>query len=369
MKILLLEPFFKGSHAAWARGLKRFSRHEIGILEAPKGSWKWRLLTAAQWFAERAERVMGRPDLFLATDMLDAAHFRAALPPSLRAIPLVLYFHENQFAYPWSVQDRDKKRGGEFHYGLINAKSALASDRVLFSSAYNRRSFLDGLRGLLQERDDGLCGEWISTVFKKSDVLFPGLDLEEVKRSGSDREKPTGLVPTFLWNHRWEFDKNPELFFRVMRTLREKEKSFQLVVLGELPDRKPECYDLFRQEFRECTRFWGYAKSRNDYLQCLNLADSIPLVSRQDFFGFSILEAAVSGCVPFLPRRLSYPELFPESRHESLFYRSEDELIEQLMAYGPCTYPSSRRKELQSWVMRYDWRQVIQEYDQLFESF
>jgi len=40
MKILLLEPYFTGSHKAWAEGYARYSSHNIEILSLPGQFWK-----------------------------------------------------------------------------------------------------------------------------------------------------------------------------------------------------------------------------------------------------------------------------------------------------------------------------------------
>ena len=43
MKILILEPFFTGSHKDWAEGFKFHSKHEVQILSLPGRFWKWRM--------------------------------------------------------------------------------------------------------------------------------------------------------------------------------------------------------------------------------------------------------------------------------------------------------------------------------------
>ncbi|MCB9513728.1 MAG: DUF3524 domain-containing protein [Candidatus Latescibacteria bacterium] len=60
-------------------------------------------------------------------------------------MPLLLYFHENQLAYPVRVDDRRDE-----HYAWTNVQSAAAADRVLWNSAYNRDSFLTALPEFLR---------------------------------------------------------------------------------------------------------------------------------------------------------------------------------------------------------------------------
>jgi len=75
MKILLLEPFFGGSHQQWAEGMVAHSQHDIKVYSLPASHWKWRLHGAAVNFAERFIADDFRPDLIIATDMLDFSTF------------------------------------------------------------------------------------------------------------------------------------------------------------------------------------------------------------------------------------------------------------------------------------------------------
>ena len=47
MKILIVEPFFSGSHKQWALSYQHSSQHDVDILSLPGHYWKWRMHGAA----------------------------------------------------------------------------------------------------------------------------------------------------------------------------------------------------------------------------------------------------------------------------------------------------------------------------------
>ncbi|NTW02599.1 MAG: DUF3524 domain-containing protein, partial [Oscillochloris sp.] len=78
MHILWLDPFHGGSHAAVAAGYATHSRHQVTILSLPiDGGWRWRMRGGAVRLARCARESMLKPDLIVASDMLDLATFRA----------------------------------------------------------------------------------------------------------------------------------------------------------------------------------------------------------------------------------------------------------------------------------------------------
>ena len=107
MRILLVEPFHSGSHQQWAEGYQQHSQHEVQLLTLPGKFWKWRMAGGAVELANQFLNLDFRPDLILATDMLDLPTFLSLSRKKSAGIPIAIYFHENQITYPWSPTDED----------------------------------------------------------------------------------------------------------------------------------------------------------------------------------------------------------------------------------------------------------------------
>jgi len=137
MIILLLEPYFTGSHASWAKEYVNYSQHKVEILSMGGEFWKWRMHGGGVTLARKFLSLSYQPDLLLATDMLDLTTFLALTRKASISIKTAIYFHENQLTYPWSPKDRDVIKQRDMHYGYINYASALAADVVFFNSQYH----------------------------------------------------------------------------------------------------------------------------------------------------------------------------------------------------------------------------------------
>ncbi len=365
IKITLLEPFFSGSHKQWAEGLQKHSKHNIQILSLPGRHWKWRMHGGAISLAKEFNELEDSPDLILATSMLDLTTFLSLTRKRSANIPVAMYFHENQLTYPWSPQDRDVKKKRNNHYSFINYASALAADKVFFNSKYHMDSFLGALPKFLKQFPDKRERDNIEVIREKSEVLHLGLDLKRFEDfRSSDREKQSEA--TILWNHRWEYDKNPEEFFETLFELKEKEVAFKLVVLGEQNDVNPPIFDEAKEKLKDEILHWAYADSFEEYAKWLWRADILPVTSNQDFFGGSVIEAMYCDCFPLLPNRLAYPEHLPEELDREFLYE-EGELparletaIESVMGI--------RQVDYQSIVKKYDWGELVEKYDEKMEK-
>jgi len=136
MKILALQPFFGGSHQQFHNGWVSHSDHDWSTIALPDRHWKWRMRHSAIHFAQEVGdryRAGERWDAMICTDMMNVAEFRG-LTPMMRDVPLVVYFHENQFAYPDRFhQERDQ------HFAFTNFVSAFAADQIWFNSLWAAR--------------------------------------------------------------------------------------------------------------------------------------------------------------------------------------------------------------------------------------
>jgi len=316
MNILVLEPYYGGSHKAFLSGLIRHLPYAFDLLTLPAHSWKWRMRLAAPHFAgvlATDPRYKAKTfDRILCPSLVDVAALRGLLPPHLRTVPLLTYFHENQFAYPIQVSE-----ARDVHFGLTNLTTALASDSLAFNSQYNLDSFLAGCKELLAKMPDMSLPGYEEAIRAKATILHPGLDFSEIDACPEERQ--TGRPSVLVWNHRWEHDKNPELFFNTLYGLAEQGVPVGLVVLGESFRNQPPVFAQARERLAQHIVHFGYAADRQEYCRLLCQGDVVVSTANHEFYGMAVLEAVRAGCRPLVPDRLSYRELFaPEFRYEDV---------------------------------------------------
>ena len=368
MKIEIIEPYFTGSHALWAEEYQRVSRHEVKLLSLSGRFWKWRMHGGAITLAQRFNRNSYRPDLLLATSMLDLTTFLALTRHSSAGIKTAVYLHENQLTYPWSPKDRDVINKRDMHYGFINYASVLAADRVLFNSQYHRASFLEELPRFLKSYPDYNHLANVETIIEKSQVLYLGMDLKRFEPHASKAGTKQGKgKPLILWNHRWEYDKNPEQFFKALFILQSKGLDFEAALLGECFARESPVFLQAREMLGEKIIQFGYVDAFEDYASWLWRADLLPVTSMHDFFGGSVVQALYCNCYPLLPKRLAYPEHIPENCHDRFFYDGFDDLVARLEKLI-LNIDQVRQENIQPFVSRYDWQTMAPIYDDLFEA-
>ena len=364
MRITLVEPYFTGSHASWAREYASLSAHEVELLTLPGRNWKWRMHGGAVTLASRFLASRSEPDLILATDMLDLTTFLALTRQKSSRCRTALYFHENQLTYPWSPEDPDRAAQRDLHYPFINYVSALAADAVLFNSSYHRDSFLGALPGFLNGFPDHADAFSVELIARKSRVLPLGLDLKKLDRHRPG-EPQGALPPVLLWNHRWEFDKNPEAFFEALCRLADEGVDFRVAVLGESFGRAPAVFQKARERLGARVLQWGYVKEFADYAGWLWRADILPVTSRQEFFGASVVQALYCGCTPLLPDRLAYPEHVPDAARGGALYREDESLVDRLRGL---IEDRGKGESLHRFAGRYDWEHLAPLYDGFFSG-
>jgi glycosyltransferase involved in cell wall biosynthesis len=360
MKILIVEPFYTGSHAAWAEGYARRSSHSVSILKLSGAHWKWRMHGGAVTLARKFLLSGDKPDLILASDMLDLGTFMALTRSQTAETPCAIYFHENQVTYPWSPKDRDHRRDRDHHYGFVNFTSALVANRVFFNSRYHMNAFLDALPEFLGRFPDQNEVVRVNEIAAKSFLLPLGMDLKWLDRVRHDSKHDK---PLLLWNHRWEYDKNPDDFFEALSVLEKRGRAFDVVVAGEVFDVIPDAMEAGLARLGNRVVHAGFCEDRAEYAYWLWRSDIQPVTSNQDFFGSSVAEAAYCNCVPLLPRRLAFPELF----NGDCFYHDVNDLVERLDA-AIMNIDHTRSQSFRSGIEKYDWETMAPRYDKVLSS-
>lgn len=326
MRVLALEPFYGGSHRAFLDGWRDYSRHQWTILGLPPHHWKWRMRHSAITLAREVERQAAGGaewDILVAGDMLNLAEFKGLADGPWRALPTVLYFHENQLTYPSQVaNERD------LHLAYTNFTSAMTAEAVWFNSEFHRSEFLSHFDQWLTRMPDYTHRDELREIEYKSRVEYPG-----IIPAGPERRQPNGQ-PVLVWPARWEHDKNPELLAAAITSLAGMDLPFHLRLLGQAFPETPPTIEALIDRLGPGRVDATPVPDRQGYLVELRKGDIVVSTAVHEFFGLAILEAISAGCYPVLPNRLAYPEvmgLVAESDADRYLYDgTETGLVERL---------------------------------------
>ena len=327
LRVLSLQPWYGGSHRQFADSWAQHSQHQWTTAGLPARNWKWRMRYAAIELSRIVSQRLkdGEAwDVVVCTDMMNAAEFQS-LTKGLQGVPIVVYFHENQFAYPIRG-----KQQPDHHFLFTNLVSALAADEVWFNSTFNLQSMLRGAAQHAEVWPDFDCDQEIKAISDKSKTVPPPVDLSDVDSAASvenlQKRVADGQPLHLVWAARWEYDKDPDSLLQCLELLSQQRVPFRLSVIGEQADAIPLAFNAIRTKFELSIENWGYQESRKDYWAVLESADVFLSTAQHEFFGLSAVEAMSIGCWPLLPDRLAYPEVIEatkdQQRRDLFLYQS-----------------------------------------------
>lgn len=412
MNILFLVTGF-ASHVTWAEGYARACRqrqsHDVRIVIIPGDRWKFRMLCGG---AELVQHVSLDDDIVVVDGMLEmtvlVSHLqsRAAAAadgdsgPCPRRRPKVLvYLHENQITTPFTSNDRDKKEQRQWQYAMSHYRSLQVADGFIFNSHTHCSDFQQALPRVINEqapRDVVECHlQKCRELLQDKCVVLPnGLELRDLQslvptmeESGMrSPDEQSQVVPTILWNARLEEDKDPGTFLQILIQARQQQLQgrsqstpssqklpFQLIVLGTDPSKDQIWYQRFREEFGDEILFMGFCKDRAEYSSWLSKAHIVVSTAQHETFGMSIVESVYMGVIPLLPRRLSYPEIFPLQQCSLNFYDTTHDAVTKLVALIDLVEQDSTeyarvKQSIWNFAARYDWIRMGSVYDKFFQD-
>lgn len=354
--LLLLSPYDGMSHRYWRESLSDYLNQHLEDahlyqLTMPARFFSWRQRGNSLGFA-LGRQLPGKVDLIIATSMTDLSALRG-LSRQLAAVPAIVYFHENQFAYP------DSHPKGLIERQLTSIYTALSADKILFNSRFNHESFLAGATRLLKKMPDEVPGGVIETLSDRADVLPVALTLSEFSQySGPERDEALSDQADervrIAWNHRWEADKGPDLLLDIVKALLARSVDFELSLFGEQFRQVPKELEQLQTLLTASGRLKqvGFVADRQAYLKQLSTHHIVLSTATQEFQGLAVQEAMLLGCRPVVPDALSYVEYVPDVYR----YQQVDQavtLIEKVQQQGISPYQHQT-----ALLSDYDWSTV-----------
>lgn len=355
-RVTLIEPYYGGSHRAWADGWVSRSRHEIDLITLPGSFWRWRMRGGAVSLAEQLVAnvaATGQPDALVVSEMVDVASLMGLARGAVAGCPLAIYMHENQLLYPDAPSQRRDDAPA-----LTNWRSMLAADAVWFNSAFHRDALHASLPELLDRQPEPRHSHLIDAAFTESAVLWPGVETKSLIAA----RRSSHATPLVLWNQRWDHDKNPQAVFSALVRLADEGVPFELALAGENNRVDPQEFIWVQERLEGRVVHVGHL-DRAAYVDLLVRSDVVVSAADHEFFGIALVEAMAAGAVPVLPDRLSFPELVAAQWHDAALYPDGD-LRQRL---GAVLADIGRARDevvgVRESMARFDWSEVTPTYD------
>jgi len=250
---------------------------------------------------------------------------------------------------------------------LANWRSMAVADAVFVNSQHHLDQLAGALPTFLAAAPDHPHGGRVDDVLGRCEVLPVGCELAALL--GGERQStapPAGDdAPLVVWNQRWDHDKDPVAFLRIVRSLAADGVPFRLALAGENRREDPQEFRAAIDELGSRVVHHGHLDA-DAYRRLLLRGDVVLSTAVHEFFGVAPVEAMAAGCVPLLPDRLSYPELVPPSFHDAVLYgaRPADRLRSALV-----DLPAARARVagLREAMARWSWEALAPRYDEAID--
>lgn len=313
--VLAIETYPHGSHGRVLALLQRHSTFRIDDIQAAREHWRWLAMAAHFDIIEHIRQShMPRPDIIFLSGPINVAALVAMLPSSWSTIPRVIYFHESQWTYP--AEEYDARP-----YLLAHLNAIQLCDEAWFNSHFHLDTFWQAaMSPAVDNRIRSLVKRVEARLRARCAVVYPPVSMDVI-------DHVPGAInarPRILWNARWEIDKRPDRFVKLLDLLVDEMDGVETLVLGTSGR---DVAQIAAQLGRHAATaiLPGHLARRAEYEALLSTANISVSTADHEFFGIAAIEAVMAGAIPVLPANLAYPETLPSA----YYYRPGD--IEDLV--------------------------------------
>ncbi|MEM9380030.1 MAG: DUF3524 domain-containing protein [Planctomycetota bacterium] len=300
--VVLFEPWYGGSHRAFADAWARRSRNRVGVIGLAPRHWKWRQEASAWELAARVED-LEVPDVVGCSDYVDLPRLMGFLPEAWRALPTLCYFHENQLTYPrpgGGTAERD------LTHAFSNVLTAVRADAVVFNSEFHRAEFADAADAWLRTLPRPNPRAELARALERATVVPPLPELEAVPLGPG---APDGAPLRVAFPHRLEDDKDPLAFLSAVRRALDAGARLELALFGGTPEAAAPEVRAALEGLGDVVGRSGFVDAREEYLVGLGRCDVVASTAHHEFFGVAFAEAMAAGCAPLALDRANYRSL------------------------------------------------------------
>ncbi|KAM6332691.1 tRNA-queuosine alpha-mannosyltransferase isoform 4-T4 [Podargus strigoides] len=321
MSVLLIEAFYGGSHKQLMDLLQEELQDDCVLCTLPAKKWHWKARTAALYFMQTVPT---------------STNYRFMPEHKLARLEKVIGVKRNGDTYQLEGlpgQQKSEALGGLMRNNEAHHESGLCEAQPELCTTQHK-GLPSPLTALV--RPDKFEASESTNPCQGEDEQHLSFNLSPILSGRDYQQKPLHVA----WPHRWEHDKDPETFFKVLLKLKEKDLPFHVSVLGEAFTEIPDIFSEAKKALGSSVLHWGYLPSKDDYFQALCMADVVISTAKHEFFGVAMVEAVYCGCYPLCPKALVYPEIFPAE----YLYSTPEQLFKRLQNF--CKRPDIVRKHL-----------------------
>ena len=278
----------------------------------------------------------------------------------------VVHVHGIDFAFDFLSVTRwlhRKPMVASTHGGFFHTSFAQRAKKIFFHTV--TRLTARGYRRILASsaNDGAVFGEIVPS--QRVRVIENGADLEKFAQASS----PT-LVPTLIYVGRWSSNKGLPRTLSLLRSLREINPQWQLIIAGRE-------YDLDEAAILQLAQTEGVADALtlianpdNETIRAaMGRASYFVCLSRHEGFGLAAIEAMSAGLVPVLSAIAPFERLAKQSGIPLIVPRSASSgaaLVQEMHERLQSTHAVVRR-DAQAAVQAYSWRTVVGAYVEEYE--